>query len=49
MVYTIESIRSRAVHTLEKYGVKRADLFGSYAVGTAKDNSDIDLLVEFRT
>jgi len=49
MVYTIESIKSRAFRTLEKYGVKRADIFGSYADGTAKDNSDIDLLVEFRT
>lgn len=28
------------------YGVKRIYLFGSYAKGTATDESDIDLLVE---
>jgi len=49
MIYSIESIKSRATQTLEKYGVMRADLFGSYAAGTAKDSSDIDLLVEFHT
>lgn len=47
MVYTVESIKSKAIHTLERYGVKRADLFGSYAGGNAKETSDIDLLVEF--
>jgi predicted nucleotidyltransferase len=32
--------------TLQKYGVKRIGLFGSYARGTATAASDIDFLVE---
>ena len=32
--------------TLRKYGVKRLGLFGSYVKGTARVDSDIDLLVE---
>ena len=30
-----------------KHHVRRLDLFGSRAKGTAKDGSDVDLLVEF--
>ena len=33
--------------TLIKYGVKRIGLFGSYARGDQKKNSDMDFLVEF--
>ena len=32
---------------LIKYGVKRIGLFGSYARGDQKKNSDMDFLVEF--
>lgn len=32
--------------TLQKYGVKRIGLFGSYVRGTATARSDIDFLVE---
>ena len=32
---------------LNSYGVKSLSLFGSVANGTAKDDSDIDFLVEF--
>ena len=32
--------------TLQKYGVKRIGLFGSYVRGTATTESDIDFLVE---
>lgn len=31
----------------EKYHVRRLDLFGSRAKGTARDGSDVDLLVQF--
>jgi predicted nucleotidyltransferase len=48
MVYSLESIKSKSVNTLKKYGVTKVDLFGSYADGTAKEDSDIDLLVEFK-
>ncbi|MEQ8347744.1 MAG: nucleotidyltransferase domain-containing protein [Sneathiellaceae bacterium] len=34
-------------HLLEKYAVRRAALFGSYADGRQTADSDIDLLVEF--
>ncbi len=30
-----------------KHHVRRLDLFGSWAKGTARDESDVDLLVEF--
>ena len=41
---TIQSaVREAAV----QYPVKRIELFGSYANGTASENSDIDFLVEF--
>ena len=38
-----DSIRDIAV----KYPIKKISLFGSYANGTANNDSDIDLLVEF--
>ena len=31
----------------EQFGVKQVALFGSFAAGTAKRNSDVDLVVEF--
>ncbi|MEW6381837.1 MAG: nucleotidyltransferase family protein [bacterium] len=34
---------------LRKYKVKRIGLFGSYARGEQKENSDIDFLIEFET
>jgi len=32
---------------IKKYGVKSIGLFGSYARGEQRDDSDIDILVEF--
>jgi len=32
---------------IKKYGVKRIGLFGSYLKGEQKEDSDIDILVEF--
>src|SRR4030067_1837360 len=32
---------------LKKYGVKRIGLFGSYASGEQRKDSDIDLVIEF--
>jgi predicted nucleotidyltransferase len=31
------------------FGIKRIGLFGSFSTNTAKDTSDVDLLVEFNT
>ncbi|NVM52345.1 MAG: nucleotidyltransferase family protein [Candidatus Helarchaeota archaeon] len=33
---------------IEKYGVKRIGLFGSYIRNKQQDKSDIDILVEFK-
>lgn len=33
---------------IEKYGVKKLGLFGSYAKNLESENSDIDVLVEFQ-
>lgn len=32
---------------LEEQGVRRAALFGSYGRGDAKENSDVDMLIEY--
>ena len=44
---TLDKIK-QAVHTAEaQYPVKRVELFGSYANGTADESSDVDFMVEF--
>ena len=42
----IASIRSSIEPIAKKYGLKRVFLFGSYAKGTANENSDVDFLIE---
>lgn len=42
----INEIQKAVAPIAHSYGVKRLYLFGSYAKGTANENSDIDLLVE---
>jgi predicted nucleotidyltransferase len=46
MPMTIPEIKGKIVSTLEKYGVKRASLFGSVVRGDYTERSDIDILVE---
>lgn len=43
----IESIRRAVASAAAHYPIRRVDLFGSYAGGTARRGSDVDLLVEF--
>lgn len=43
----ILQILSERKHVLRKYGVKKIGLFGSHVRGEQKEDSDIDLLVEF--
>lgn len=43
----IDAIKEKIVPTLKSNDVKRAAIFGSFANGTAKKTSDIDILVEF--
>ena len=42
---TAEKIRQICTPLFEKYGVKYAYLFGSYAKGKATEKSDVDLLI----
>ncbi|MBU0676674.1 MAG: nucleotidyltransferase domain-containing protein [Verrucomicrobia bacterium] len=44
----IEEIKMVAEPACERFRVKRLDAFGSTARGTAKETSDVDLLVEFK-
>ncbi|QFJ56280.1 nucleotidyltransferase domain-containing protein [Pseudobutyrivibrio xylanivorans] len=41
----IDEIINRVVAIAHKYNVERLDLFGSFALGTASERSDIDFIV----
>jgi uncharacterized protein len=43
---TVEQISQTARPILERYGVRRAALFGSAASGRMTEHSDIDILVQ---
>ncbi len=47
MLTTVNEIRAAIKDAACKYPVKKVLLFGSYADGTATENSDVDLVVEF--
>lgn len=40
-------LREKQTYLAAEFGVARIGLFGSYEKGTAQENSDIDLVVEF--
>lgn len=42
----IIEIKKKIVPILKKYKVKRAGIFGSYARGEQKRNSDVDIIIE---
>lgn len=44
----IRTIKIKVRPILKKAGVKKAQLFGSHARGDAKNNSDIDILVQMK-
>lgn len=46
MVYSIEQIQKLITPIAKKYGLKSVFLFGSYARGTATENSDIDFIID---
>ena len=46
MVYTLEELARRVRPIAEKYRLKAVYVFGSYARGEAREDSDIDLLVD---
>lgn len=45
-VLSIQTIKEIVLPILKKYNINKCYLFGSYAKNIARDNSDIDLLVE---
>ena len=44
---SMDTIRANVREAVLDYPVKRVELFGSYADGTATARSDVDFLVEF--
>ena len=46
---TLKQIADGISIVAQEYPIKRADLFGSYANGTNRGDSDVDLLVEFQS
>ena len=44
----LTKLRANYSQLSSKYGMKRIGLFGSYATETQDENSDIDLVVEFK-
>lgn len=45
-IYTTEQIQQILFPVFKNYNVKKAVLFGSYAKGLAKANSDVDIFVD---
>lgn len=43
----IQDIKRQINDIILKYPIKKMSIFGSYADGTATEDSDLDLLVEF--
>lgn len=48
-VLTISEIKQAVSDISEQYPIKKISIFGSYADGTATEESDIDMIVEFNT
>ena len=46
MVYTLEEISRRVRPVAEKYHLKAVYVLGSYARGEAREDSDVDLLID---
>ncbi|WP_407420817.1 nucleotidyltransferase family protein [Methanobrevibacter sp.] len=46
MTYTIEEIKKRVIPIVREYGVISFSLFGSYAKGTADEDSDLDFVMD---
>ena len=47
MIMELEEIRNKIIPVLQRYDVKRAAIFGSFVREEQKEDSDIDILVEF--
>ncbi len=44
----LKELRYRILPVLKRHGVAKAGIFGSFARGEAKKNSDIDILIKFK-
>ena len=42
----LKAIKSKIIRVLRKHDVAKAGIFGSYARGEQKKNSDIDILIQ---
>lgn len=47
MKTNLSEIKKKALPILKEAGVTRSSIFGSYVRGEEKEDSDIDLLIEF--
>lgn len=45
---SIQNIKQRIRPILKEYGIAKAGMFGSCAVGKTRKHSDVDILVEIR-
>ena len=45
---SIEEIKGKIFLVIEHYPISRLDMFGSRASGTNSEDSDLDLIVEFK-
>ena len=48
MEKSVVEVKRRIIPILRRYGVVKAAIFGSFVRGEAKEDSDLDLLVEFK-
>ena len=44
----LEGLKNKIIPILERYEVKKAAVFGSFVRGEQKEDSDIDILIEFK-
>ena len=44
---SLQSVKRLILPILEQYPIRRAAVFGSVAMGTARSSSDVDVLLEF--
>lgn len=45
-IFTVSQLQALLSPVFDRYGIRRAVLFGSYGKGTATETSDVDLLVD---
>jgi hypothetical protein len=45
---TLQNIKEITLPILKNYGIAKAFIFGSYARGEQREDSDIDLLIEYK-